>query len=199
MGSIALTVLTLALGVFFIFVGQFKITSKFFPDVHEDMRREFGRVNKVFPLYEITGWRPFAKNYRLAVGITEAVCGAILLLIPGRLKQLANMVLLVIMFGAVYTHYVLGDKFDRMAPGLVFGLLLLTRLIIHRQVTQREKGSSTEKKPPKPQSDEEEEEEEEGEEEEEVEQESEDQEAKSENEDKQKAPSDKKKEKKKNK
>jgi hypothetical protein len=37
MGSIALTVLTLALGVFFIFVGQFKITSKFFPDVHEDM------------------------------------------------------------------------------------------------------------------------------------------------------------------
>ena len=37
MGSIALTVLTLTLGIFFIFVGQFKITSKFFPDIHEDM------------------------------------------------------------------------------------------------------------------------------------------------------------------
>ncbi|CAF4734096.1 unnamed protein product [Rotaria sp. Silwood1] len=83
MGSIALTVLTLTLGMFFIFVGQFKITPKFFPDVHEDMRREFGRVNKVFPFYQVTGWRPFAKNYRLTVGIAEVVCGAILVLIPG--------------------------------------------------------------------------------------------------------------------
>ena len=37
MGSIALTVLTLTLGMFFIFVGQFKVTPKFFPDIHEDM------------------------------------------------------------------------------------------------------------------------------------------------------------------
>lgn len=49
------------------------------------------------------------------------------------------------MLGAVYTHYILGDKFERMAPGLVFALLLLTRLIIHRQVTQREKGPSAKK------------------------------------------------------
>jgi len=139
MASIALTVLTLTLGMFFIFVGQFKITPQFFPDIHEDMRREFGRVNKVFPFYQQTGWRPFAKNYRLAVGIAEVVGGAILVLIPGRLKQVANVVLLGVMLGAVYTHYVLHDKFERMAPGLVFSLLLITRLIIHRQVSQREK------------------------------------------------------------
>jgi len=36
------------------------------------------------------------------------------------------------MLGAVYTHYALHDKLDRMAPGIVFGLLLLTRLIIYR-------------------------------------------------------------------
>ncbi|CAF3322297.1 unnamed protein product [Rotaria socialis] len=191
MGSLALTVLTLTLGMFFIFVGQFKITPQFFPDVHEDMRREFGRVNKVFPLYEMTGWRPFAKNYRMAVGITEVVCGAILVLIPGRLKQLANLILLVIMMGAVYTHYVLHDKFDRMAPGLVFGLLLLTRLIIYRQVAQREQRSSVEKKAPKSYTEEEEEEEEE-----EVEQESEDQESQNNKVDKPKASRDKKKEKK---
>ncbi|CAF3570030.1 unnamed protein product [Rotaria socialis] len=189
MGSLALTVLTLTLGMFFIFVGQFKITPQFFPDVHEDMRREFGRVNKVFPLYEMTGWRPFAKNYRMAVGIAEVVCGAILVLIPGRLKQLANLILLVIMMGAVYTHYVLHDKFDRMAPGLVFGLLLLTRLIIYRQVAQREQRSSVEKKAPKSDTEEEEEEEE-------VEQESEDQESQNNKVDKPKASRDKKKEKK---
>ena len=37
MASLALTVLTLTLGMFFIFVGQFKVTPKFFPDIHEDM------------------------------------------------------------------------------------------------------------------------------------------------------------------
>lgn len=37
MNSIALTVLSLTLGMFFILVGQFKVTPKFFPDVHDDM------------------------------------------------------------------------------------------------------------------------------------------------------------------
>lgn len=60
---------------------------------------------------------------------------------------MANVVLLGVMLGAVYTHYVLHDKFERMAPGLVFSLLLITRLIIHRQVSQREKKKEkTEKK-----------------------------------------------------
>ncbi len=101
----------------------------------------------------------------------------------GRLKQLANVVLLVLMLGAVYTHYILHDKFERLAPGLVFSLLLLTRLIIHRQVSRREKQPSTEKKPTKVES----EEDEEG---------SDDQESQSEKEDKPEPPRDKKKDKK---
>ena len=36
------------------------------------------------------------------------------------------------MLGAVYTHYALHDKLDRMAPGIVFSLLLITRLIIYQ-------------------------------------------------------------------
>jgi len=39
MSSIALSVLTLTLGMFFMLIGQFKVTSKFFPDIHEDMVR----------------------------------------------------------------------------------------------------------------------------------------------------------------
>ena len=113
----------------------------------------------------------------------------------GRLKQLANVVLLITMLGAVYTHYILRDKFERMAPGLVFSLLLLTRLIIHRQVTQREKkGPSTEKKPPKVESKQEKADEEEDDEEDEddnAEQESDDQESESDKDDKQKSSSDK--------
>lgn len=36
------------------------------------------------------------------------------------------------MLGAVYTHYALNDKIDRMAPGIIFSLLLFTRLLISR-------------------------------------------------------------------
>jgi hypothetical protein len=37
MTSLALSVVTLSLGVFFILIGQFKVTPKFFPEIHEDM------------------------------------------------------------------------------------------------------------------------------------------------------------------
>lgn len=41
-------------------------------------------MNKVFPFYRISGWRPYAKHYRMAVGIAEIVCGIILVFIPGK-------------------------------------------------------------------------------------------------------------------
>ena len=34
------------------------------------------------------------------------------------------------MFGAFYTHIALGDKFERIAPSLMFGILLSCRLLI---------------------------------------------------------------------
>jgi len=53
MSSIALSVLTLTLGMFFILVGQFKVTPKFFPDIHEDMvRSNFVLVRIYFILSE---------------------------------------------------------------------------------------------------------------------------------------------------
>jgi hypothetical protein len=42
------------------------------------------------------------------------------------------------MSGALYTLYVLKDPFDRMVPSLIFGLLLVCRLIILYQVNRRE-------------------------------------------------------------
>ena len=43
------------------------------------------------------------------------------------------------MGGAFWTHFSLGDTFERQAPALVFGLLLVCRLIIYFQVVAREK------------------------------------------------------------
>jgi len=59
-------------------------------------------------------------------------------LIKGPLKELANFVLLAIMGGALYTLSVLKDPFEKMVPSLIFGLLLLCRLVILYQVNRRE-------------------------------------------------------------
>lgn len=42
------------------------------------------------------------------------------------------------MGGALYTLYILKDPFERMVPSLIFGLLLICRLVILYQVNKRE-------------------------------------------------------------
>ena len=58
--------------------------------------------------------------------------------LKGPLKELANFVLLGVMGGALYTLSVLKDPFEKMVPSLIFGLLLLCRLVILYQVNRRE-------------------------------------------------------------
>ena len=43
------------------------------------------------------------------------------------------------MVGALYTHYALNDKFERIVPVVVFTLLLICRLVISYQVDKRDK------------------------------------------------------------
>ena len=54
------------------------------------------------------------------------------------MKQVANLVLLGEMLGAVYTHYMLNDSMDKVTPALVFGLLLTCRLVVYLQVRNRD-------------------------------------------------------------
>jgi hypothetical protein len=85
MGSLALHLLTIIIAVLFIFLGHIKLTGQFFPDYHSYIKNEFGKFNKEFPLHRQTGWRPYAKNYRLAIGAIEVASGVVLLL--GRPKN----------------------------------------------------------------------------------------------------------------
>ncbi len=80
MASLALHLLTISLGVLFLFLGHLKLTPQFFPEYHTQIKNEFGKLNKEFPFHRQTGWRPYAKNYRIALGITEVACGLLLLL-----------------------------------------------------------------------------------------------------------------------
>lgn len=54
MSSLALTVLTLTLGMFFILIGQFKVTPKFFPDIYDDMVSELATMHSNSSLSHIS-------------------------------------------------------------------------------------------------------------------------------------------------
>ena len=67
------------------------------------------------------------------VGLTEVICVAVIItsyFIPflGRPSMLATWTLLMMMFGALYTHFMVGDAVNEMG-GAFFGLaIVLTRL-----------------------------------------------------------------------
>jgi len=46
-------------------------------------RTQFVRMAKVFPLADMLEFRVDADVYRVAVGVSELVCGAVLAMIPG--------------------------------------------------------------------------------------------------------------------
>lgn len=139
MGSIVLRSLSVLLGIFFIFVGVMKITSQVSKDLHKDLRKEYVKYAKVFPLSEALDFKVPSKWYRRAVGTLEIVCGMAMAFIPSHaVKQGANIVLLLMMVMAVYSHYMVNDKFERIAPALVFFFMLTGRLVIDWQLRRKE-------------------------------------------------------------
>lgn len=62
------------------------------------------------------------------VGVTELTCVGLLLFGRSRVGLLSTWVLLVLIVGALYTHYSVGDAVQDMAPALAGLGFLLTRL-----------------------------------------------------------------------
>ncbi|XP_076048178.1 putative acetylcholine receptor chaperone [Oratosquilla oratoria] len=140
MASIVLKSLSVLLGIFFIFVGTTKLTPKVSKELHKDLRREFARYSKVFPLSQTLEFKIPSKWYRRTVGGLEVLCGFCLTFIPSkRIKQAANLILVVMMMFATYNHWMVGDKFERIAPSLVFFFMLTCRLIVEYQTKRKEK------------------------------------------------------------
>lgn len=55
-----------------------------------------------------------------------------------KIKNGANICLLVLTLMAVYSHYMVADKLERTAPALVFLFMLSGRLVVYYQLTRRE-------------------------------------------------------------
>ncbi|XP_034936033.1 transmembrane protein 35A [Chelonus insularis] len=144
MASIVLRSLSILLGIFFIFVGTIKVTSYLNKDLHKDLRKEYVKYAKVFPLAELLNFKVPSKWYRRVVGSLEIISGLAMAIIPNRkIKNVANVILLSLMLLAVYSHYRLNDKLERTAPALVFLFMLMGRLVIDFQLSRQMNQAAT--------------------------------------------------------
>ncbi|XP_022835772.1 uncharacterized protein LOC111363200 [Spodoptera litura] len=102
-------------------------------------RKEYVRYAKVFPLTETLDFKLPSKWYRRAVGGLEILFGLALAAIPShKIKNTANIGLVLLMILAAYSHVMVGDPFDRCAPALVFFFMLSGRLVVWYQISRRE-------------------------------------------------------------
>lgn len=116
-----------------------KLSSHISKDLHKDLRREYVKYSKVFPLSESFDLKIPSKWYRRTVGALEIACGIAMAFIPNhKVKNGANICLLVLTLMAVYSHYMVADKLERTAPALVFLFMLSGRLVVYWQLTRRE-------------------------------------------------------------
>ncbi|XP_006813671.1 putative acetylcholine receptor chaperone [Saccoglossus kowalevskii] len=131
MASNVLIALSIAIGIFFVFTGSLKVTPALNKQIHDELRKDFGKYARDFPLRQYTGWKPKSKLYMKTIGWFEVICGAVLVFLPSsKLKNLANLILLGIITGAIYTHHIIGDPIAKSTGAIIFWLLLVTRFII---------------------------------------------------------------------
>lgn len=151
MSKIVLRSLSILLGSFFIFLGVLKITPRISRDLHKDLRTEYAKYAKVFPLAKLLDFKLPSKWYRRVVGGLEIVAGFLMMApVPGStdnpwrarwLKNGANVLLLGLKVLNVYSHWAINDEFERTAPSLVFFLLLSCRLVVDWQLARNATGN----------------------------------------------------------
>ncbi len=140
MSKIVLKSLSVLLGAFFIFLGLLKITPRISKDLHKDLRNEYAKYAKEFPLSRALDFKVPSKWYRRSVGGLEILCGLVLMVVPHRkTKNAANILLVAAKSLNAYSHWAINDEFERTAPTLVFLLMLACRLVVDWQVAKREK------------------------------------------------------------
>jgi len=126
----------------FVCSGAIKITDRVNPKLHYHMVEEFKQFSRVHPFALLFGHVPNPRTYMRTIGVLE-VLGALMLLFGNtKIKIVSSFLLMTIMAGAVFTHFMMGHKFGQMVPAAVLFILLLAHLL--RIVT--DKPADTQKK-----------------------------------------------------
>lgn len=133
--TITIVALSFALGLFFVFMGTIKLTPRLSKDAYSEMKRAYKSYAKALPGLKKMGISSVL--LRKIIGSLEVGCGVVLTLVPGRPKDVANFLLLLVMLAVLFFHQLVGDPLKRYAHALVFGILLTCRLLIARQSEDR--------------------------------------------------------------
>ncbi|XP_072098159.1 novel acetylcholine receptor chaperone [Mobula birostris] len=135
--TLAVVVLSVALGLFFVFMGTVKLTPRLSRDAFSEMKRAYKEYAKALPVLKKMGISSIL--LRKLIGTLEVTCGIVMTLVPGRPKDVANFMLLLVVLAVLFFHQLVGDPLKRYAHALVFGILLTCRLLIIRQADDRDK------------------------------------------------------------
>ncbi|XP_039621969.1 novel acetylcholine receptor chaperone [Erpetoichthys calabaricus] len=133
--TVTIVALSIALGLFFVFMGTIKLTPRLSKDAYNEMKRAYKNYAKALPGLKKMGVSSIL--LRKIIGTLEVTCGIVLTLVPGRPKDVANFLLLLVMLAVLFFHQLVGDPLKRYAHALVFGILLTCRLLIARQTEER--------------------------------------------------------------
>ncbi|PAA53147.1 hypothetical protein BOX15_Mlig008022g3, partial [Macrostomum lignano] len=139
MSNLALNAISITVGLFFLFFGMLKLCPLFSDQLYRDMRKIFIQTAGTFPLHSITGWAPNPHSWRRVYGSAESVAGLLLAVCPGPIRDASNLALLGLLLINLHAVWSLGQGLKEASHGMVFGLLLLCRLVIRVQVWQRER------------------------------------------------------------
>ncbi|CUT99541.1 transmembrane protein 35 [Echinococcus multilocularis] len=137
MSDVALKSISIIIGAFFALFGLLKVAPLFSADLYHDMRGIFTRSAKVFPLQRFTGWRPEADAMRRFYGAVEMVCGVVLMVGRVDIADMANVVLMVLLFFILFANWALGEGLKEASHAIVLGLVLTCRFVIRLQILRQ--------------------------------------------------------------
>ncbi|XP_018589006.1 putative acetylcholine receptor chaperone [Scleropages formosus] len=129
--TLTVVALSFALGLFFVFMGTIKLTPRLSKDAYSEMKRAYKSYAKALPGLKKVGISSVL--LRKVIGTMEVGCGIVMTLVPGKPKDVANFLLLLVMLVVLFFHQLVGDPLKRYAHALVFGILLTCRLLVARQ------------------------------------------------------------------
>ncbi|XP_008583480.1 PREDICTED: uncharacterized protein ZMYM6NB [Galeopterus variegatus] len=123
--ALLLGALRVLLGGFFALAGAAKLSGHISAPVSEQMKALFVQFAEVCPL-KVFGYQPDPMSYQTAVGWLELLAGLLLVVGPRMLQDISNLLLTLLMMGAILTLMSLKESLSTCIPAIVcLGLLLL--------------------------------------------------------------------------
>nr|XP_060477223.1 transmembrane protein 35B [Panthera onca] len=102
-----------------------KLSGQISAPASEQMKALFVQFAEVFPL-KVFGYQPDPMGYQEAVGWLELLAGLLLVLGPPMLQEISNLLLTLLMMGAIFTLASLKESPNTYIPAIIcLGLLLL--------------------------------------------------------------------------